>query len=217
MEDQYTWDIGYHIPIYALNTDGIDPRGKDIVIRRVNITNYDDAVAAKSSSMNDTLATCTENMLVEDCHVTFSVGLTIGSVFPDPYRQCIRNVTFRNNTMNYPIKSIYLKNDDVVDPYGTEHAYPYGSGEISNINYEDIKIHFPLWWGIYMGPQQQKQPGGAGHGCMLYPFGECEVPRWVDFRNITLKNVESHGGLLPPGVLLFNETNPGTGFVFDNV
>jgi len=35
--------------------------------------------------------------------------------------------------------------------------------------------------------------------------------------NITLRNVKSIGNLLPPGIIRTNETNPGTGFVFDNV
>jgi len=31
-----------------------------------------------------------------------------------------------------------------------------GTGEIKDILYENIKIHFPVWWNIYIGPQQQK-------------------------------------------------------------
>ena len=38
---------GRTLPTYALNTDGIDPHGKNILIERINITNYDDAVAIK--------------------------------------------------------------------------------------------------------------------------------------------------------------------------
>ena len=29
-----------------------------------------------------------------------------------------------------------------------------GTGEIKDISYENIKIHFPVWWNIYIGPQQ---------------------------------------------------------------
>lgn len=39
---------GRTLPTYALNTDGIDPAGKNVLIERINITNYDDAVAIKT-------------------------------------------------------------------------------------------------------------------------------------------------------------------------
>jgi hypothetical protein len=39
----------------------------------------------------------------------------------------------------------------------------------------------------------------------------------ITVRNITLRNIKSTGGLLPPGIIRCNETNPCTGFVFDNV
>ena len=35
--------------------------------------------------------------------------------------------------------------------------------------------------------------------------------------NITLRNVQQYGTLLPPGVIRCNSTNPCTGFVFENV
>ena len=35
---------------FPLNTDGIDPAGSNILIERVNITNYDDAVAIKPAN-----------------------------------------------------------------------------------------------------------------------------------------------------------------------
>lgn len=39
----------------------------------------------------------------------------------------------------------------------------------------------------------------------------------VTFRDITLRNVQIYNSLLPPGIIRCNETNPCTGFVFDNV
>jgi hypothetical protein len=35
--------------------------------------------------------------------------------------------------------------------------------------------------------------------------------------NIVLRNVQQYGNLLPPGIIRCNETNPCTGFEFDNV
>ena len=41
--------LGLSIPTFPLNTDGIDPAGSNILIERVKITNFDDAVAVKPS------------------------------------------------------------------------------------------------------------------------------------------------------------------------
>lgn len=43
----YTGLGGKTLPMFPLNTDGIDPHGTNILIERVNITNFDDAVAIK--------------------------------------------------------------------------------------------------------------------------------------------------------------------------
>jgi hypothetical protein len=61
------------------------------------------------------------------------------------------------------------------------------------------------------------EPDGTGPGCLSYPFGSCRTEPKVDFRNITIRNLESHGGLLTPGVIRFNETNPVQGLSFENV
>ena len=53
---------------------------------------------------------------------------------------------------------------------------------------------------------------------MLYPLiPHCETQPLINMYNITLRNIYSKGGLLPPGIIRCNETNPCTGFVFDNV
>ena len=47
----------------------------------------------------------------------------------------------------------------------------------------------PIWWAIYIGPQQMKEPDGDGPGCMLYPFdkkGTCETQPRVTLKKITL-------------------------------
>ena len=45
----------------------------------------------------------------------------------------------------------------------------------------------------------------------------CETQPLIDVHNITLRNVQQYGTLLPPGIIRCNSTNPCTGFVFDNV
>lgn len=46
------------LPMFPLNTDGIDVAGKDIIIERINITNFDDAVTIKASTKRNKYATC---------------------------------------------------------------------------------------------------------------------------------------------------------------
>lgn len=41
------------VPLFPLNTDGIDPNGKNITITNVYIENFDDAVAVKPGHSPD--------------------------------------------------------------------------------------------------------------------------------------------------------------------
>lgn len=78
----------------------------------------------------------------------------------------------------------------------------------------------PIWWAIYLGPQQQKQPGGGGPGCMLYPFdpkGTCSTQPRIDVRNISLEDIKITDSLLFPILMRCNETNPCSGVYFKNV
>ena len=52
------------------------------------------------------------------------------------------------------MKGIYVKTNS--PDKGFNKTEPGSGGEITNIHYENIDIHNPLWWGIYIGPQQQK-------------------------------------------------------------
>ena len=94
---------------------------------------------------------------------------------------------------------------------------PGSGGEITNITYENIEIDTPSWWGIYIGPQQQSEPNGHGDGCLLYPLGDCPTQPLIKMADITLRNITQTGNYLPPGIIRCNETEPCTGFVFDNV
>ena len=143
---------GKTLPTYALNTDGIDPAGKNMLIERLTITNYDDAVAIKPKDSGGKYAQCSENIIVRDCVVNFGVGMTVGSVVPHTNYNCVRNVTFENHKVYHPFKAIYVKNN----PGHTESMLPGSGGEISDIRYRNFEIHRPIWWGIYIGPQQQK-------------------------------------------------------------
>lgn len=208
---------GRTFPMYALNTDGIDPRGKNALIERVNITNYDDAVAIKEMTGQGKYATCSENIIVRDCNIWFGVGMTIGTILPKDDFSCVRNVQFLNHKFYHPFKAVYIKNN----PGETESMLPGSGGIVSNILYDNLEVHRPLWFPIYIGPQQQHQPGKkggeAGPGCLLYPLTPCETNSLIEFKDITLRNIQVYDAIFPPGVIRCNETIPCTGFVFQNV
>ena len=203
-DGKYNW----RLPIFPLNTDGIDPSGKNVYIHDVVIQNYDDAVAVKPAHQKEEYVECAEDMLIERATVYWGVGMTIGSVPPNNEVNCVRNITFRDVDFHYPFKAIYVK----TNPGNS------GTGIIEDILYENINIHWPIWWGTYIGPQQQHQPDGSGPGCMFYPLiKECETNPRVPMRDITLRNVHTDYAVLSPGIIRCNETNPCTGFDFDNV
>ena len=131
--------------------------------------------------------------------------MSIGSVPPNKKINCIRNVTFRNIQFYEPLKAIYIKTN----------PGSVGSGVISNIMYENIKIHKPKWYSLYIGPQQQHEPDGKGPGCMLYPVEKCPTEPRITIENISLRNVHDTSGLL--NILRCNKSNPCHNFELDNV
>lgn len=96
------------LPIFPLNTDGIDANGRNVTFRRVKVTNFDDAIVAKPANKGYN-NTCTRDVLIEDCEVVFGVGMSIGSISPKPNHSCISDWTIRNVNFVYPFKAIYIK------------------------------------------------------------------------------------------------------------
>ena len=137
------YDYKLNIPTFPLNTDGIDPSGRNIYMKNLTITNFDDAVAVKPANKGYKVADCAANITVEDAIVYWGVGMTIGSVPPHIQHACVRDVPFRNVSFEKPFKAVYVKTN----------PGSVGDGEITNILYENLKIHMPIWWGIYIGPQ----------------------------------------------------------------
>lgn len=204
--------LNLEFPTFPLNTDGIDFQGRNGTFRNIKITNFDDAIVAKPSNKGLMMTDCTQDILVENCEVYFGVGMAMGSVSPHPQHNCIKNVVVRNVEFHHPFKAVYIKTNPVSVPPQIE------SGEITNIWYENLRIWHPIWWGIYIGPQQMKQPTGEGPGCMIYPLNkDCPTDPLVPITNVTLKNVTSTGGLLPAGIIRCNSTKPCTGFHFEDV
>lgn len=205
------------LPTFPLNTDGVDPAGENILIERLNITNYDDAVAVKpikTYRASNKYSTCSQNIIVRDCTIYFGVGMTIGSVPANEDYNCVRNVQFLNMTFYHPFKAVYVK----TNPGTTSSMLPGSGGEIQNILYDGLKIYHPIWWSIYIGPQQQNQPGPSNDpGCLVYPLIPCETQPLIEMNNIVLRNIEQYGAILPVGIIRCNSTNPCTGFVLQNV
>lgn len=175
------------------------------------IDNFDDAVVFKPCHEGYKFCQCSGGY-VHDIQTFFSVGMSIGSVPPREPANCIKDVVFRDIRMEYPIKAIYIKSN----PGDT------GSGLIQNITYENIFIYRALWWALWIGPQQQEQPGGyVSQGCNFdFPRhgSSCPTNPLVSFRDITLRNVTAIDGLNQlAGMIIANESNPGRNFLFDKV
>merc|ERR1711964_382779 len=111
-------------------------------------------------------------------------GASIGSVPPHESHSCVRNITFRNISMPGTGKGIYIKSNPSCAADGSK------TGEITDILYEDISIADPVWWAIWIGPQQQQEPGTAIQDkCALqFPLAgsKCPTQGCVSFNNITL-------------------------------
>jgi polygalacturonase len=200
--------------VYPLNTDGIDIAAVNVTVFNVNITNYDDAIVVKPCRHTFTYCHCSGDVLAYNNTVTYSTGLAIGSVPPHEDHNCVRNVTFRDSRLRFPLKAIYVK----TNPGNS------GTGEITDITYQNITIDTALWWTVWIGPQQQNQPGQDrdSTGCnFMFPFVPvCPTQPRVTVRAVTLRDVTATNTVplfQGPGVVLCNRTNPCTDFVFDNV
>jgi hypothetical protein len=200
---------------YPLNTDALDIRATNVTVYNCNITNYDDAIVAKPCDQTGVNCQCSGNMLVYNNTITYSTGITIGSVSPSTNIQCVRNVTFRDNYLYRPLKAIYIKPNPKRDGDA-------GSGIIDQIFYENILIEQAVWWTVWIGPQQMNEPNEESVGCnFLYPFiPECPTQPLISMSNIKLVNVTAID-TLPlfegPGVILCDIGNVCTDFEFNNV
>lgn len=199
---------------YPLNTDGIDIAAYNVTIYNNVITNYDDAIVPKPCRSNWIYCQCSGSILAYNNSITYSTGLTIGSVPPNEHVNCIRDVIFRDSVMYRPLKALYIKSNP-----GTS-----GTGIVENILYENIQIKQALWWTIYIGPQQQNQPndGSDGTGCnFLFPFVPvCPTQPLVTIRNITFRNIvatETIPLFEGPGIILCDPANPCEDIIFDHV
>jgi len=193
--DALTLPFNLSLPMFPLNTDGIDPSAVNVLIEDFYIENFDDAVAVKPAGTDGVLCQCASNMLIRNGAVKFSLGLTIGSVPPSTTGNCVRNITFDTVDMHLPIKALYIKTNP------GDHGY----GIIDTISYANIQADWSLWYPVWVGPQQQAQPkNGSNTGCsFFYPLNQtCATQPLVSVSNISLTNVSFTNSLLIPGVFL---------------
>jgi hypothetical protein len=208
----YGGEATLDLPTFPLNTDGIDVRGKWIVVVNCHVENFDDSLCVKPMTRQPGfLTSCSENIYIAHSTINLGVGSTIGSVPPSVDVTCVRNVTFFNITAHYPIKGIYVKPNP-----GTS-----GRGIVDRVRYVNYTGYNPLWWSIWVSTQQQAQPhGGADTHCSFFyplPGQSCPTQPLVPVTNLQLTNVLFKDALLSPGVLRCNASGPCTGWVWDNV
>jgi hypothetical protein len=207
------WSITPPVPmVWALNTDGFDFAGVNVTVANCSVTNFDDSVCVKPSGGSPPTG-CTRGARISDITITYGVGVSMGSVPPDVGGNCIDDVQAVRLSFDTPLKALYVKPNPAKGGGAT--------GAITNILSEDVTIRNTLWWPIWVGTQQQHQPGGgADTGCsFFFPLFNttCPTDPEVTLANFTFRRVAIHGGLLSPGVLIANVSNPGTGFLFDGV
>ena len=145
--------------------------------------------------------------------VTHGLGMSIGEIRPSTSRSCIEDVVFRNIQFTEPFKAVYVKAD-------TGSSNKVGSASVRNITWENLKISEPLWYAVYVGPQQTLFETEGARGCSLYPVTstDCETNARVTISDLTLRHVHSTGGFNPiPGVLRGNASNPIRGVHFEDV
>jgi hypothetical protein len=172
--------------------------------------------------------------LIEDIIITYGIGISMGSVPPEAGGNSIDGVLARRAVFYSPLKAFYVKPNP---------SKPYAAvGAINNITYESMVVYDPLWWTVWIGPQQdnvrndvsfplidgalmQSGPGNCNFtnllpGCsFIYPLcnTSCPTDPQVTVSNITLRDISVYNSLLSPGVIIHNATNPGRSFLFDNV
>lgn len=68
------------LPIFPLNTDGIDIAGRNITVRYCHVENFDDSVCIKPSNAGNKLTNCSEDMHIHDVHIHLGVGASIAGM-----------------------------------------------------------------------------------------------------------------------------------------
>ena len=194
------------VPVWALNTDGFDVGGRDLVLRDVYVRNADDSVAIKPSAPSLRFA-CTTNVTVENATL-IGVGASVGSVHPKFDRYCVRGVTFRDVAMPGTMKGIYVKTDNTTD------GLPGDGALVDDVLYENVRVDGAVWWPIWIGPQQQHNDLEVTACPFAFPFGpgpapDCLGARQANVTGVVLRDVTvTNSRRAFSGMILGNALSP---------
>uniref|UniRef100_A0A914CHI5 Uncharacterized protein n=1 Tax=Acrobeloides nanus TaxID=290746 RepID=A0A914CHI5_9BILA len=223
------WNEELGVPTFPLNTDGMDLRGRNVLVENVRIECFDDGIAIKPTNSlgheqncsetgvckrrldgNGNYANCSQDMLIRNIQTAFTIGMAIGSIPPDPAINCIKNITFENINQYFPIRAAYIKTNP-----GNQ-----GTGIVDSITFRNFYIFATILIPLYIGPQQQNQPGTNGSNCsLLYPFlsDQCQTQPLVEINNVLFENITTEMTLLIPGVLKCDPVTKCKNVTFINV
>ncbi|OLN81850.1 Alpha-L-rhamnosidase rgxB 4 [Colletotrichum chlorophyti] len=168
----------------ALNTDGADTMYSDnIVFRRWDVVNGDDAIAVKGNS---------SNIFIFDSEFWGSTGIAMGSIgqFLGQY-EYIENFRARNVTLHDTSRACYFKTWT-----GNQIGYPPnggggGTGHARNIVLEDIKLDRTREEPLFI-TQCESYSGHAGESCDTSTF-KIEDVVWKNLSGTTTDGVRSPG------------------------
>ncbi|XP_060518123.1 uncharacterized protein LOC132696958 [Cylas formicarius] len=172
----------------AKNTDGFDvAKSSGITIKDSVVTNQDDCVAINTGS----------DILVDNLHCIGSHGFDIAAGQGHSSGNTVTNVTFQNSIMSGGMVGLSMLS--VVDG---------GTGEISNIKYNNIRIEGPSDYGIMF----HQDFSNAAQGSTGTPVGT------IVFSDITLNDITGYvDGKYSAGVCLRCAAGYCVNFNFNNV
>jgi polygalacturonase len=141
-------DVATDTPLWAMNTDGIDPMNSThVIIRRAFIVNGDDSIAVKDGC---------RDVLVEDCTLVNGKGLCVGSLGKNGAVAAVEDIVFRNNRLINTTHGIIVK------------TWPGGGGFARNLTWTNITfdrvtlaLQVTAWYCIDDPEACKPRPGGV--------------------------------------------------------
>ncbi len=106
-DDVVVTGITVKAPIHSPNTDGMDPSGRNYLIKGCTFDEGDDCIAIKAGGRAHLLEPASENYLVEDCRFFHGHGMSVGSGTGGG----LTNLTVRDCTFDGTQAGVRLKAD----------------------------------------------------------------------------------------------------------
>ena len=188
------------VDISAFNTDGFDISGHNVFVHDCNCWAQDDCFTVK-----DNYDGVSSNMLFENNNAS-GMAMVLGSIGGTH----VKNITFRNFYVHHTFKGIYTK-------------FRGGTGQMSDILFENIVMDGVEQYPIWIGPAQQADNPDPFYAnpCSLCwpdkPDAVCFPIEESKMENITLRNVIINNPGMSLGVIMGSTVNPTKNLVFENV